>query len=110
MTHLLQGTLDVLTLRTLAWEPMHGYGISRWIRERTSDSIVVQDAALYKALRRLESTGAIKAEWGWTDQNRRARYYRLTASGRKELTRAASAWRDYVAAIAKVLEPLPGED
>src|SRR5688572_12279435 len=107
-TALLQGTLDVLILRTLAWEPMHGYAISRWIGERTTGAIVVQDAALYKALRRLEASGAIKAEWGASEQNRRARYYRLTAAGRRQLTREVSAWRAYAQAIANVLEPFPG--
>jgi PadR family transcriptional regulator PadR len=107
--HLLHGTLDVLVLRTLAWEPHHGYGISRWIRERTEGTIVVQDAALYKALRRLEASKAVAAEWGWSEQNRRARYYRLTAVGRRQLEREANAWWTYARAISQVLEPLPVE-
>jgi PadR family transcriptional regulator, regulatory protein PadR len=106
---LLQGTLDVLILRTLSWDPKHGYSISRWIRERTSGAIVVQDAALYKALRRLEADGAITAEWGWSEQNRRARYYRLTARGRRLLVRETKSWKEYVHAIAAVLDPIPGE-
>ena len=109
MFQLLQGTLDVLILRTLSWEPMHGYAVSRWIRERTKNRIVVQDAALYKALRRLENDGAITAEWGWSEQNRRARYYRLTAAGRRLLVRETKSWRDYTQAIAAVLDPQSGE-
>ncbi|HEX6134033.1 MAG TPA: PadR family transcriptional regulator [Longimicrobiales bacterium] len=103
---LIKGTLDMLILRTLAWEPMHGYGISQWIRERTSGALHVQDAALYQALRRLEERDLVAAEWGVSENNRRARYYRLTSSGRKTLTREASEWRRYAAAVFQVLEPL----
>jgi PadR family transcriptional regulator, regulatory protein PadR len=106
---LLQGTLDVLILRTLAVQPTHGYGVSRWIRERTGGVLQVQDAALYKALRRLERRGHVAAEWGVTEQNRRARYYALTEAGRKALTREAAAWRSYAAAVFTVLDPTPGE-
>jgi PadR family transcriptional regulator, regulatory protein PadR len=109
ITHLMQGTLDVLILRALAVEPMHGYAITRWIGRRTDGALVVQDAALYKALRRLEAGGALVAEWGTSEQNRRARYYRLTVSGRRLLAREVSAWRAYAHAIARVLEPL-GEE
>jgi DNA-binding PadR family transcriptional regulator len=70
---LIKGTLDVLVLRTLAWEPMHGYGISEWIRERTGGTLAVQDAALYQALRRLEKRRWVEAEWGLSENNRRAR-------------------------------------
>ena len=72
---LLQGTLDVLVLRTLTWESMHGYAISRWIRERTKGVIAIEDAPLYKALHRLEHAGYVTAEWGVSENNRRARYY-----------------------------------
>jgi transcriptional regulator len=106
---LLQGTLDVLILRTLQWEPSHGYGVSRWIRERTGGALQVQDAALYKALRRLERRGHVVAEWGVSENNRRARYYALTAAGRRQLQREAAAWRSYAQAVFTVLEPLPGE-
>jgi len=106
---LMQGTLDVLVLRTLAWEPNHGYGISKWIRERTEGVLAVQDAALYQALRRMEKRGWIEAEWGLSDTGRRARYYSLTSEGRRRLQQEASTWRRYAAAVFKVLEPAPGE-
>jgi PadR family transcriptional regulator, regulatory protein PadR len=102
---LLQGTLDLLILRTLAGEPMHGYGISQWIRRRTEGTLSVQDAALYQALRRLENKGWVDAEWGVTENNRRARYYSLTAGGRAQLAAESSAWNRYVEAVFRVLEP-----
>jgi PadR family transcriptional regulator, regulatory protein PadR len=102
---LLQGTLDVLILRTLAWQPMHGYGVSAWIRERTAGTIEIEDAPLYKALHRLERAGCVEAEWGISDTNRRARYYRLTASGRRQLKSEAAAWRRYAEAVFQVLAP-----
>ena len=88
---LLQGTLDLLILQALAWGQMHGYGISRLIRERTNEVLLVEDAALYQALHRLERKGCIQAEWGVSDNNRRARYYDLTASGRRLLRPVADA-------------------
>ena len=105
VVELLQGTLDVLILRTLAWEPMHGYAVSRWIRERTGGTIEIEDAPLYKALHRLEAAGCVSAEWGLSENNRRARYYRLTAVGRRRLKVEESAWRRYAAAVTRVLEP-----
>jgi transcriptional regulator len=106
---LLQGTLDVLILRTLAGKPMHGYGISQWIRTRTDGELLVQDAALYQALRRLEQKGWVEAEWGVSENNRRARYYRLAHAGRTQLGKETSAWQRYAEAMFKVLEPTPGE-
>ena len=102
---LLQGTLDVLILRTLAWGPMHGYAVSRWIRERTAGTIDIEDAPLYKALHRLEKAECIAAEWGLSENNRRARYYQLTATGRRRLKTEETAWRRYAAAVFSVLEP-----
>jgi len=102
---LMQGTLDVLVLRTLAWQPMHGYAVSRWIHERTEGTIDIEDAPLYKALHRLEGAGHVEAEWGVSENNRRARYYRLTASGRRQLRQEEHAWRRYAAAVFRVLEP-----
>jgi PadR family transcriptional regulator PadR len=102
---LLQGTLDVLILRTLAWQPMHGYAVTRWIRERTEGTIEIEDAPLYKALHRLERAGAVNADWGLSENNRRARYYRLTAAGRRRLKSEEQAWRRYAAAVFRVLEP-----
>ena len=106
---LLQGTLGVLILRTLSWGPMHGYGISQWIRARTDDALTVQDGALYQALRRMEKNGWIEAEWGLSENNRRARYYRLTTEGRAQLTRQSATWRRYAEAVFKVLDPQPAE-
>ena len=102
---LLQGTLDVLILKTLSWQPMHGYGVSRWIRQRTDDVLAVEDAALYQALHRLERKGWIEAEWGLSENNRRAKYYQLTAEGKRQLRTEAVTWRRYAEAVFKVLEP-----
>lgn len=106
---LLQGTLDVLILRTLAGEPMHGYAVSQWIRNRTEGVLQVQDAALYQALRRLEKKGWVEAEWGLSENNRRARYYSLTPEGRKQLHAEVATWRRYAAAVFQILDPAPGE-
>ena len=102
---LLQGTLDVLILKTLSWQPMHGYGVSRSIRQRTDDVLAVEDAALYQALHRLERKGWIEAEWGLSENNRRAKYYQLTAEGKRQLRTEAVTWRRYAEAVFKVLEP-----
>jgi PadR family transcriptional regulator PadR len=102
---LMQGTLDVLILRTLTWGSMHGYAVTRWIRERTDGALDIEDAPLYKALHRLEAAGAIEAEWGLSENNRRARYYTLTARGRQQLRVEEQAWRRYAAAVFRVLEP-----
>lgn len=102
---LLHGTLDVLVLRTLAWGPMHGYAVSRSIRERTDGVLEIEDAPLYKALHRLERAGFIAAEWGLSENNRRSRYYELTATGRRHLSSEEAVWRQYAAAVFKVLEP-----
>lgn len=102
---LLQGTLDVLILRTLSRGPMHGYAVTRWIRERTEGTIEIEDAPLYKALHRLERADCVEADWGLSENNRRARYYRLTARGRQRLQAEESAWRLYAAAVFRVLEP-----
>jgi PadR family transcriptional regulator PadR len=101
---LLYGTLDVLVLKALTGETKHGYAVASWIRERTSGVLRVDDAALYKALHRLERNGEIASEWGLSENNRRAKYYRLTAVGRQRLQRDASAWRRYAAAVFLVLE------
>ncbi len=101
---LLQGTLDVLILRTLAWGPMHGYAVTRWIRERTGGELEIEDAPLYKSLHRLERAECVKAEWGISENNRRARYYKLTPHGRQRLKSEESTWRRYAAAVFAVLE------
>jgi transcriptional regulator len=102
---LLQGTLDLLILQAIAWGQMHGYGVSRLIRERTNDVLLVEDAALYQALHRLQRKGFIDAEWGVSDNNRRAKYYSLTANGRRQLRREADEFRRYAGAIFAVLDP-----
>jgi len=101
---LLQGTLDVLILKTLSWGAMHGYAVSRWIRHRTDDVLAVEDAALYQALHRLERKGMIESEWGVSENNRRAKYYQLTSQGRQALRAEAQTWRKYAEAVFKVLE------
>jgi PadR family transcriptional regulator len=100
---LLHGTLDVLVLKTLTWGPMHGYAISQSIGERTRGELEIVDAALYKSLHRLEAGGAVTAEWGVSDNNRRARYYSLTVKGRQRLRAAATTWHRYAAAVVRVL-------
>src|ERR1044071_7472538 len=102
--NLLQGTLDVLILKTLSWQPLHGYSISRWIRQRTDGVLGVEDAALYQALHRLERKGWIASEWGVSENNRRAKFYRLTPAGRRQLRAEDGVWRQYAAAVFKVLE------
>jgi PadR family transcriptional regulator PadR len=102
---LLQGTLDVLILKTLSWGTMHGYGVSRFIRQQTDDVLAVEDAALYQALHRLEARGWIEAEWGLSENNRKAKYYALTAAGRQQVRSEVSIWRKYAAAVIKVIEP-----
>jgi len=102
---LMQGTLDVLVLRALDSEPRHGYAVSRWVRERTGGTLQIEDAPLYKALHRLEKAGCVAAEWGISENNRRARYYRLTARGRQRFREAEASWRRYAEAVFKVLDP-----
>jgi PadR family transcriptional regulator, regulatory protein PadR len=102
---LLQGTLDVLVLRTLMWGEMHGYAVSRWIRQRTDGVIEIEDAPLYKALHRLERANCVEASWGVSENNRRARFYKLTPTGRRKLHEQESVWRRYAEAVFKVLEP-----
>lgn len=101
---LLHGTLDLLVLKALSTTPMHGFGLSKWIEQRTRDELEIVDSALYKALHRLEDTGAIAAEWGVSDNNRRAKYYSLTTRGRQLLRTEVATWKRYVAAISGVLE------
>jgi PadR family transcriptional regulator PadR len=102
---LLQGTLDLLILRTLVFGPQHGQGIARAIRHTSEDSLLVDHGSLYPALQRLEDQGWIKAKWGTSKNNRKARFYNLTAKGRKQLSSETSQWRRLVAAIGRVLGP-----
>lgn len=101
---LMHGTVAVLVLKTLTWAPMHGYDISRSIRQRSDGALGLEDAALYQALHRLESKGWIEAEWGLSENNRRAKFYRLTGEGKRQLQSELSSWRAYVDAVTKILE------
>jgi transcriptional regulator len=100
---LLAGTLDLLVLRTLAWGPRHGYAVARWIKDTSDDAIEVEDRALYLALHRLEERGSIESEWGVSDNKRRARYYQLTAAGRRQLRASEASFTRYVDAVFKIL-------
>ena len=100
---LLQGTVDLLILQALRTGPSHGYTVSRWIRDRTDGVLTTADAALYQALHRLEARGLIAAEWGVSENNRRAKYYSLTVTGRRHLRSEVSMWRRYAAAMFKVI-------
>jgi PadR family transcriptional regulator, regulatory protein PadR len=102
---LVQGTVDVLILKTLSWSTMHGYGISQWIRQRTDGALAVEDAALYQALHRLERKGWVDSEWGVSDTNRRAKFYQITPQGRKQLQTDVAELQRYVEALFKVLQP-----
>lgn len=99
-----QGTLDLLILKTLALEPQHGWGIAERVQQVSSDVLSIQQGSLYPALHRLERRGWIKAKWGASENNRRAKYYELTQSGRKQLEAEESAWRKLTAAVGQVLE------
>jgi PadR family transcriptional regulator, regulatory protein PadR len=102
---LLQGTLDLLILRTLLLGPQHGQGIARTIQHNSDDELLVEHGALYPALQRLEAREWISAEWGISDNNRRARFYAMTKAGRKQLTVETSRWRRLAGAIGRVLGP-----
>ena len=101
---LLHGTLDLLVLKAVATQPLHGFGLAKWIEQRTGNELEIVDSALYKALHRLEDAGAIDAEWGVSDNNRKAKYYSLTPKGRQLLRAETATWKRYVSAISNVLE------
>lgn len=100
---LLQGTLDVLILKTLTWGERHGYAVARWIRETTRDELQVDDGALYTALHRMEDRGWLAARWGANDDGRRVKLYSLTAAGRRELRARTDQWTRYANAVFRVL-------
>src|SRR3954452_5326186 len=104
---LLQGTLDMLVLRTLLLSPLHGYGIAKAIRGNSSDALDIEFGSLYPALKRLEMRGWIDAKWERAELNRRAKFYRLTPAGRKRLKQEHSEWLDFAAAIARVMGAKP---
>ena len=100
---LLQGTLDLIVLKSLSWGPMHGFGLARWIQSTTDDLLQVEEGSLYPALYRMENRGWIKAQWALTENGRRAKYYKLTAVGRKQLAAEAKSWEQITGAIGKIM-------
>jgi PadR family transcriptional regulator, regulatory protein PadR len=100
---LVQGTLDVLVLKTLSWGPRHGYAVARWIHDTSREELRVEDRALYVSLHRLEARGWVESEWGVSDNNRKAKFYQLTPAGRKALREQAERWGRYAKAIDRVL-------
>ena len=111
MTHtpvpVLKGTLDVLVLKALSWQPMHGFGLACWLEERSGGVLGIEDSALYQALQRLEDRGLLEAKWQLSENNRRARYYRLTAAGRAQLRAQTTSWLRYAGAVMQILESSP---
>jgi PadR family transcriptional regulator, regulatory protein PadR len=101
---LVHGTVDLLVLRTLAWEPMHGYGVAQFVKQRTEGAITIESAALYQALHRLEKRKLVRAWWGISETNRRAKFYELTAAGRGALKEQSTDLRAYVTALYRVLD------
>ncbi len=100
---LVRGTFDLILLKTLSWGPMHGLGVLRWIERVTDQQLQVEEGALYPALHRLEQKKLLTAEWGLSETNRRAKYYRLTERGRKQLAGEVSRWARYTEAVGRVL-------
>ena len=99
----LRGTLDLLILKSLVWGPLHGYAITSFIRRQSEDALLVEEGTLYPALWRLESKGLLAAEWGLSENNRKAKFYRLTAEGRRQLRQEVKTWQAYAAAVAKII-------
>jgi PadR family transcriptional regulator, regulatory protein PadR len=99
----LQGTLDVLVLKALSWGPRHGHGVARVIRDTTSGTLDVTDGSLYVALHRLEERGLVESEWGLSDKGKRARFYKLTATGRQQLKSEIAAWQRYTQSVSRLL-------
>lgn len=97
------GSLDLIVLKALSWGPMHGYAIGRWIRQSSSDALTVQEGALYPALHRLERKGYLEEEWGLTETNREAKFYRLTTEGRAHLKREIVRWQSHARVMTAVL-------
>lgn len=100
---LLPGTLDAMVLKAVSWGPIHGYGVARWIEDITEDTLAIEEGSLYPALHRLEERGWIDAVWGLSENNRRARFYRLTARGRQQLKTELTNWQRVAEAVGKVL-------
>ena len=100
---LVRGTLDVLILKSLVWGPLHGYAITSLIRRQSDEALLVEEGTLYPALWRMESRGFVEAEWGLSDNNRKAKYYKLTSQGRRYLRSETKTWEAYAKAVAKIL-------
>jgi len=100
---LLQGTLDVLVLKSLSWGSRHGYAVARALQQLTDDVLQIEEGSLYPALHRMERRGWVESEWGLSENNRRARFYKLTAEGRRQLRTEASSWSVFSQAVSKVL-------
>ncbi len=101
--NLLKGTLDLLVLKSLSWGPRHGYAVAEWVRAVTDGELLVEEGPLYTALHRLEKNGWLTAEWGYSENNRRAKYYQLSRAGRAELRAETTAWERYTRAVGKAL-------
>ena len=100
---LVKGTLDILVLKALSWGPMHGFEITRWLEERSAGTLAVKDSALYAALYRLEERGVVEADWGITENNRRARYYQITPAGRAQLAAETMRFLRYAEVVSGIL-------
>ena len=107
--NLIQGTLDILVLKALAFGPLHGYAVVRWIRETTDDALQIEEGALYTALHRMQKRGWLESDWGLSENNRRAKYYTLSRAGRKQLELSSRSWSRYAEAVFKVLRVGEGE-
>jgi len=102
---MLHGTLDAIVLKTLSWGSRHGYGIAKWIEETTNEAVIVEEGSLYPALYRMERRGWIEAEWGTSELGRRAKFYRITAKGRRQLASETQEWAKFATAVSKILLP-----
>ena len=100
----LQGTLDLLILKALSWGPAHGYAVARWIEDATGDALRIEEGSLYPALHRLEERGHVSAEWGLSENNRRAKFYALTPDGRRQLKAESASWHRFARAVLAALE------
>jgi transcriptional regulator len=105
----LKGTLDILVLKALGWAPMHGFELTRWLVERSGAAFEIDEAAVYQSLYRMEAKRLIVAEWGVSEKGRRARYYRISTTGREHLRREARRWRQYAEVVATILDTAPGD-
>jgi len=104
---IVRGTLDLLILKTLSWDEMHGLAIVRWLEQVTHEQLQVEEGALYPALHRMEGKGWLDSTWGYTEQNRQAKFYRLTAAGRAQLAAELARWRSYTSAVELVISAQP---